>query len=55
MSGFDWILLDNVTFNEQDAVSPVPLPAAAWGGMALFGVLGGKRLLRRRGGQAVHE
>jgi hypothetical protein len=26
----------------------VPLPAAAWGGLALMAALGGKRILRRR-------
>ena len=29
-------------------ISVVPLPAAAWGGMALFGVLGGAKLRRSR-------
>jgi hypothetical protein len=32
----------------QATVSVVPLPAAAWGGMALFGVLGGAKLRRSR-------
>ena len=34
------------TVNAQ--ISAVPLPAAAWGGMALFGVLGGAKLRRSR-------
>lgn len=47
MAAGDYILLDNITLNQQDAV-PVPLPAAAWSGIALFGVVGGRRLLRCR-------
>ena len=35
-------------FGPVGVASMVPLPAAAWGGMALFGVLGGAKLRRSR-------
>ncbi len=30
------------------AAAPVPLPAAAWGGIALFGMIGAGKLRRRK-------
>lgn len=58
-----WTNLTAVTFRQSSyavydnirldvAAAPVPLPAAAWGGMALFGLIGAKRL-RRRASTAV--
>jgi hypothetical protein len=38
---------DVTTYNFETAAAPVPLPAAAWGGIALFGLLGAKRLRRK--------
>lgn len=34
--------------DDSQAPTPVPLPAAAWGGMSLMGLLGGMRAIRRR-------
>lgn len=42
------IQFDDITL--AVAAAPVPLPAAAWGGMALMGLIGAKRLCRRRSG-----
>jgi hypothetical protein len=39
------LLIDGVLTN---GAAPVPLPAAAWAGMALMGGLGGTRALRAR-------
>jgi hypothetical protein len=36
------------TYQDQVVVVPAPLPAAAWGGIALFGLLGGNKLRRMR-------
>ena len=34
-------------------VQPIPLPAAAWAGLALFGAIGARGAVRRRRGMAV--
>jgi hypothetical protein len=44
--GNGWKIVDN--FTTGGAVSAVPLPAAAWGGIALLGGLGLTRRLQRR-------
>lgn len=36
--------MDNFTFNETSAV---PLPSAVWGGLALIGLMAGKKTIRR--------
>ena len=38
------------TFNFETAAAPVPLPAAVWGGVALMGLIGAKRLRRKHDG-----
>ena len=45
--GGGWKILDNFT---TGSVQAMPLPAAAWGGLALLGGLGVARRLRRREG-----
>lgn len=40
--------LEGTQSNTGRVPVPIPLPAAAWGGMALMGVLGGGKLARRR-------
>jgi hypothetical protein len=66
-TGGGWKIIDNfITATDlarplaavvpaSETIVPVPLPAAAWGGMALLGGLGITRRLRRRGNDAVEN
>ena len=53
-----WSIADTreatVRLNSVDVVAPVPLPPAAWGGLALMAMVGATRLRRRRSGARVH-
>ena len=45
----NYYLLSGANFQYEESIaSAVPLPAAAWGGMALFGILGGVKVRRSR-------
>ncbi len=47
------LAVDDLSVTAQFATAVVPLPAAAWAGIVLFGVLGGTKLRRRRKAEAV--
>lgn len=47
-SGLDTIVDLDVTVNAAAAPNPIPLPAAVWGGIVLFGGLIGRKVLRRK-------
>jgi hypothetical protein len=66
-TGGGWKIIDNfITATElappvpavlpaSETIVPVPLPAAAWGGMALLGGLGITRRLRRRSDESIEN
>jgi hypothetical protein len=47
-SGIGWPIHDNITTFNFKAITVIPLPAAAWMGLALLGVLGVGRRFRHR-------